>query len=184
MLRVQSVLRCCLLLLLVNGVPVKLKVLAAESPGRLSAAVKSLLDTRFPGWEFAEVGDDIRHFIKERVSADARPDLIRGDFDGNGRLDYALLISHGRVFSARNEAIGPKTHLVVLLSRGGKYRLHDLGEPGEYLTLGKKGADGFDFHAGRRFKYRNDAVEVWLFGKAGWAYIYDGGKFRSVYSAD
>lgn len=158
--------------------------MAAESPGQLPAAAESVLDTRFPGWEFVEVGDDIRRFIKERISADARPNLIRGDFDGNGKPDYALLVSHGRVFNARGEAIGPKTHLVVLLSGGGKYRLHVLGEPGEYLTLGKKGAEGFDFHAGRKFKYRNDAVEVWVFEKAGWAYIYDGGKFRSVYSAD
>lgn len=184
MFRVQRVLQSCLLLLPFVGVAAGSKASAAESAVRLPDAVKSVLDTRFPGWAFAEVGEDIRRFIKERVSADARPDLISGDFDGNGRPDYALLLSRGSLFNDRGEAIGPRTHLVVLLSRGGVYELHDLGEPGEYLTLGKKGADGFDFHAGRKFKYRNDAVEVWFFEKAGWAYVYDGGKFRPVYSAD
>lgn len=181
---VQRVLQCCLFLLLVGNVSGESKAPAAGSAGQLPVAIKSMLDRRFPGWKFMEVGDDIRHFIRERVSADARPDLVTGDFDGNGQFDYALLIAHGRVLNNRGEVIGPKARLVVFLRKGGGYKLYELNEPGDYLTLGRKGAQGFDFHAGRKFKYRNDAVEVWMFGKSGWVYVYDKGKFRSIYSAD
>ncbi len=63
----------------------------AGGTSRLPVAIKSVLDRRFPGWKFIEVGDDIRHFIREQVSADARPDLVTGDFDGNGQLDWWVL---------------------------------------------------------------------------------------------
>ena len=147
--------------------------LGREPSGELPPAIKATLDRRFPGWGFVGVRDEIRHFLRERVSAGARPDLVSGDFDGDRRRDYALLVVH-------NEEV----LLLAFLNRGARYKLYELGEPGEYLTLGKKGTDGFDFHADKKFKYANDAIEVWIFEKAGWAYIYDGGKFRYVYMLD
>ncbi len=130
--------------------------LSQEPSGKLPQAIRSTLDRRLPGWKFAEVMDDIRHFLREHVSPNAQPELIIGDFDGDGQQDYALLVAHGK-----------EVRLLAFLNRGAKYKLYELGEPGEYLTLGRKGTDGFDFHADKKFKYANDAIEVWIFEKAG-----------------
>lgn len=184
MFRARMILQVCLILPLAGGIFAQHEAVASDTSGGLPAAVKSALDRRFPGWRLVDGSKDVRRFLKERVSADARPDLIRGDFDGNGQPDYALLLSHGGEFNNRGETVGPKVRLVVFLRKGGKYKFYELSDPGEYLTLGRKGEDGFDFHAGRKIKYRNDAIEVWIFEKAGWAYIYNNGRFRYVYSLD
>ena len=151
---------------------------------RLPVSIKSSLDRRFPGWKFHEVREEIRLFLKQEVSADAHPELIEGDFDGNELTDYAMLIEHGENRNERGEAIAPKVHLLVYLNRGGKYKFFELEEPGEYLMLGRKGTDGFDFKADKKFKYENDAIELGIFEKAGWTYVYKNGKFRYIYSAD
>jgi len=157
---------------------------AQELRGSLPAAIRSALDDKLPGWAFAEVGDDIRRFLRERVSPEARPEIIRGDFDGNGRLDYALLITHGQILNSGGEAIGRKVYIAAFLKRGRGYKLHLLSEGGDYLALGKKGTYGYDFHAERKLKYMHDVIESGHFEKTGWAYIYKGGKFRYVYTAD
>jgi len=155
-----------------------------ELRATLPAAIRSALDAKLPGWAFAEVDDDIRRFLRERVSPKARPEIIRGDFDGNGRPDYALLITHGRILNGSGEAIGMKVYVAAFLRKGRGYKLHLLNEGGDYLALGKKGTYGYDFHAGRRFKYAHDVIESGDFEKSGWAYIYKGGRFRYVYTAD
>ncbi len=147
-------------------------------------AIKSSLDRRFPGWKFLEVSEEIRDFFKKEVGPDARPELIKGDFDGDELSDYAMLIEHGEVVNEHGEAIAAEAHLVVFLKRGNKYKFYELDDPGEYLMLGIKGTDGFDFQADKKFKYANDAIEVGIFEKAGWTYIYEDGKFRYIYSAD
>ncbi len=171
-------------LLLTCLLPASILCFGQAPPSQLPLAVKSALDRRFPGWEFIEVGDDIRQFISKRISTNARPELVEGDFDGNGKQDYALLIAHGKVFNDRGKAIRPKVHLVVFLNRRGRYKFYELDEPGEYLTLGRKGADGFNFDADKKFEYTNDAIQVWIFEKAGWVYVYENGKFRYIPTAD
>jgi len=151
---------------------------------QIPLAIKSSLDSKFPGWKFPEVREEIRQFLKQEVSADARPEVIAGDFDGNELTDYALIIEHGKLLNERGEAIGINAHLVVYLNRGGKYKFYELDDPGEYLVLGRKGTNGFDFKADKKFKYENDSIEVGIFEKAGWTYVYENGKFRYIYSID
>ena len=52
------------------------------------------------------------------------------------------------------------------------------------MTLARKGGRGYDFHAGRKFRYPRDAFSALYFGKAGGTYIHDRGKFRYVYESD
>src|SRR5215213_1653338 len=87
----------------------------------LPIAVRIRLDKRFPGWRFANVGDEIRRALKEYAPG-AQPEFARGDFDGNGKVDFALLIEHGEVLNNEGVATSRKIHLVALLRNRKGYR--------------------------------------------------------------
>lgn len=161
--------------------------LGQESSLEIPSEIRSMLDKRFPGWKFPEVDDYVRSFLKERFSANARPEFITGDFDGNKKPDHAVLIKHGKVHDENGKAVGENIFAVAFLKQRNGYRLFvlnaDAGAP-EYLTLGRKGTQSYDFQAGKKFTYANDSIEGWIFEKAGWAYVYEKGRFRYIYTLD
>jgi hypothetical protein len=145
------------------------------------------LDKRFTGWRFSEVSSDIKQFFRERP-ADARPNLIKGDFDGNGQMDYAMLIEHSN-FDKSGVAYSRVVEKLAFLKRGTRYKLYFLEENAPanlelYLTLAKKGKEGRDFNTEKKFRYPNDSISVWYFEKAGGTYIYRKGGFRYVTESD
>jgi hypothetical protein len=153
----------------------------------LPSKVKSTLDKKFPGWKFAKVSEEVRSFLRERVSVSARPEIVTGDFDGNGKSDYAALIEHGQILNGSGKVIGQNGYVVAFLKKRNGYRLHILnadGDAPEYLTLGRKGTQSYDFEARKKFTYANDSIEGWIFEKAGWTYVYEKGKFRYIYTLD
>ena len=154
---------------------------------RLPGAVKFALDSRFPGWRFSEVSGDVQQFLRERHPG-ARPNLIKGDFDGDRRIDYALLIEHGN-FDKRGVSFTHVVERLAFLRRGSGYKLFILekstpASPELYLTLAEKGAQGYNFHTDKRFRYPHDSISVGHFGKSGGTYIYRRGRFRYVYESD
>ncbi len=64
-------------------------------PEQLPSTVRAELDKRFSGWRFPKVDEGIHRYLRENISADTHPEFISGDFDGNGQLDYAVIIEHG-----------------------------------------------------------------------------------------
>jgi hypothetical protein len=161
--------------------------LGQESSIEIPSEIKSMLDKKFPGWKFAEVDEYVRSFLRERVSANARPEIIPGDFDGNEKADYAVLIKHGKMFDESGKVIGENVYVVAFLKKRNDYRLYVLNADGgapEYLTLGRKGEQSYDHKADKKFTYANDSIEGWIFEKAGWTYVYEKGKFRYIYTLD
>lgn len=158
---------------------------AQAADGPLPPAVGAALDKKFPGWKFAEVRQDIRRYLSEHVSPDARGDMIRGDFDGNGEQDYALLIRHGDVKNAGGSVSGPEIHAVAFLKKGRRYRYYHLRDgAGEYLALVRKGEKGYEYGADRHFRYARDAVFSGHFEKGGVSFVFEKGKFRSMVTSD
>lgn len=157
-----------------------------ETSLEIPSDIKSMLDKKFSGWKFTEASEDIRSFLKERISVSARPEIVTGDFDGNGKTDYAVLINHGERLNGSGEIIGQNTYIVAFLKKGNGYRLYVLinADAAEYITLGRKGTQSYDFEAGKKFTYKNDSIEGWIFEKAGWSYVYEKGKFRYIYTLD
>jgi hypothetical protein len=149
-------------------------------------AIRRTLDQRYPGWRVV-VSGNIRAAVG--LGLGETPGVVTGDFDGNGRADFAILIEYRNV----DEPGKAFTHFVEALAfldtgRGFElFRLRDR-QPGPnrdlYLTLQKRGAEGFDFVAGRKFTYLHDSVGEWYFGKAGGTYIYADGRFRYVIESD
>ena len=153
----------------------------------IPSEIRSMLDKRFPGWKFPEVDESVRSVLRERVSADARPEIITGDFDGNKTPDHAVLIKHGKVHDESGKAVGENIFAVAFLKQRNGYRLFVLNADGntpDYLTLGPKGTQNYDFDTEKKFTYANDSIEGWIFEKAGWTYVYEKGKFRYIYTLD
>lgn len=154
---------------------------------RLPEAINSTLNRKFPGWKFSEVSGGVRQFFGERFPR-ARPNLIEGDFDGDGRTDYAVLIEHAN-FNEGGKAFTHVVERLAFLRRETGYRLYALersapANPELYLTLARKGEEGRDFRTGRKFRYPNDSICVSYFEKAGGTYIYRRGRFRYVIESD
>src|ERR1044072_6016223 len=87
----------------------------------LPSSARLMLNKRFPGWKFAEVSREVQQVFDDDRK-DASPSLISGDFDGNGKLDYATLIQRGVVRNGDGKAIGPRLFLVVFLQKGVAHR--------------------------------------------------------------
>ena len=157
---------------------------AAAEELQLPPELMGQLDRKLPDWKFAEVREEIRRWLKESAGPDARPDLIRGDFDGDGEADYAALVEHGKVFGDEGVEIGPNVYIAAFLKRKSGYRLHLIEEGGEYLVLMKKGEKDYDYERQDTFVYANDAIFAGIFEKAGTSNVYEKGKFRAIITSD
>ena len=98
-------------------------VAGGAKPDGLPGAISSALDKRLPGWRFSQVSADVRQFLAERL-AGASPHLIRGDFDGDGRTDYAALIEHPDQSKSAGGSYVVET--LAFLKRGAEYKLYVL----------------------------------------------------------
>ena len=151
------------------------------------AGVRSALDRMHPGWRIAEVSRAVRAAVADRLGP--VPNVILGDFDGNGRQDVAVLIEYRNV-AEPEKAFTHYAEIIAFLDTGRGYeaiRVDDRvpgPDPDRYLTLQKRGARGFDFEANTRFTYPHDSIGAWFFEKAGGTYIYDKGSFRFVLEED
>jgi hypothetical protein len=87
---------------------------------KLPDKAKALLDKEFPGWEFSSGDPSCK-----------RETTLAGDFDGNGKKDYAVMLRLKRSVS-----------IIVLLADGENYKSRELtrGLGGnEFVTVAPKG---------------------------------------------
>ena len=162
---------------------------AQQLSSDIPLTVKFELNRQFPNWQFAEVPQEIHRYFAT-LSNPSHPNFIKGDFDGNGQMDYAVYVVYGKPAKRR---VG----VVALLKRGGTYKSYILvsgeyvpnsrpleADGATYLALNKKGERAFDFGAQKYFIFRRDAIFVGLFEKAGSSYIYERGRFREILTSD
>jgi hypothetical protein len=58
----------------------------------LPLPIKVLLNRNYPGWSFPEVSEDDCYAVRECGGLEAYGQMIKGDFNGDGLTDYAVLI--------------------------------------------------------------------------------------------
>ena len=148
---------------------------AAES--LLSLPVREELDRRYPGWRFAGLSD----WIQEQLHPGDSPESIRGDFDGDGRADYAVQVVHA---SAQDTL----QHVIAYLPRDAATEAHVLETSGPdletYLQVGRKGEQGRDVVADSAVHFQSDVIHV-LYGQtAGVTYVWREGVFQRFVSGD
>lgn len=151
---------------------------------KLPSSAHQMLNRKFPGWKFVDVSPEVQQFFKQEMKG-ASPVVIRGDFDGNGRLDYAALIRRGNYFNSQGQAIGPRYYLVVFLRRTTHYKMHVIKDPGgEYIGLAKKGTRDYNYNEQKEITYARDSIFTGIFEKGGLSYVYKKGRFISFISSD
>lgn len=141
---------------------------------KLPIDCQKILKNRFPSWKLAEVETGIiEYFNRER--AFEQPNLIKGDWNGDSKKDYAVLL--------QNKNNSEERIIVVLIKTRKSYKDYIL-EANDCLMSIKKGKKGYDFESKKSFRYKNDAIFSYLWEKAGISYVWEKGKFRAVSTSD
>jgi hypothetical protein len=158
---------------------VSLGARAPSAPPIAPSAVRRAVDAAYPGWRFATLLPALRR----QLAPGQRPEWISGDFDADGRLDYAVQL-------VRAAAPPDSAQLTVaLLRRGaGGFALHVVKaggvHDGIWLGRGARGARGRDVEADTDFVYRADAIEIGYGQEAGETCLLIGGTFRCLVTSD
>ena len=176
-----------LLLLLLPCLSVLAISPATQQPSKpeLPPPARDALYLKFPDWRYADISDEIRQMFKQDRATNIRPDLITGDFDGDGRADYAALILHGTTRVEQDLVVGPDFSLVIFMAQDQGYQLHVIEDPGgEYIQLIHKGDGGYDYETQKEFTYLHDAIDAVVFEKAATSYVYENGGFRAIITGD
>jgi hypothetical protein len=155
-----------------------------EATPKLPHPIKVLLDKNFPGWQFPAVSDDDCQAVKSWGGKDAFAQLIQGDFDGDGRLDHAVLIEVESGTDDLGLVSRPAVYIIAFLAGRHEYRMRMVThEGGGCVQLMRKGQGGYDYHAQREFIYSNDTIFS-SEGMGGSSYLYEHGNFRAIISSD
>lgn len=140
---------------------------------RLPKTCRQILNKKFSGWKFADVPKDIKDYHKERKFP-FEPNLIKGDWNGDGAKDYTVLIKPKKNSS----------NLAVAFLRTKTGYKHFVFEGGHYIQLFKKGEKDYSYDADKNFIYQNDAIFVGVGECCGSSYIWRRNKFVGVTTSD
>lgn len=116
-------------------------VACAQELPRVPPAVRAMLDKEYIGWRLAEVSPEVKaYFARERVGFS--PNLLVGDFNGDGKKDDALLIEHRHrlvvlVFVSRGR--GFTRQVLETLPKGQIPQVHHFGLSGASTAVRERG---------------------------------------------
>lgn len=172
----RGCLSACLITQLLASAQIPAEVRTPQPPKE----IRVILEAKYPGWKFARVSAHACQaypFYRFNIF----PDFLWGDFDGDGRPDYALQIEHPR-------PSGSERVVLAFLQRRAGFRAYVLEtgapSPDAYLWPHRRGEKDFDFSRNREFTYSNDAVGVVYGEVAGVSYVFEHGSFRKIVSSD
>lgn len=149
---------------------------------KLPQECKKILNKNFRGWEIAKVPEEVSKFFRDKRFS-FQPNLIKGDWNGDGKTDYAVLIKQGSLYNYLGEPYAERRFMVAFVKtkKGFKYFRFD---GSEYIALIKKGAQDYDYETDKKFRYRRDAIFDGFWEKAGVSYVWEKGKFRVIATSD
>ena len=157
--------------------------LARPVPDALEGACRARLGARLGTWTLASASPEVAAWTRSR---DFDPTMARGDFDGDGRIDIALLVQARATpvfpYPERIEA----SRVAVCLDREAGIELHVIEALycADYIELAVKGAVYHDIERQREDAYPSDGVRTVCFKKASATYVYDGAGFRRIVDGD
>lgn len=166
------------LFFLPHGVP------AQGFPNLLPRSVMTALQSDYPGWHVLDNTWVLHTSVAKLDTSQARPNVVWGDFDGDGHLDFALLIARGK----GSQPIEEK--LVAYLVSGDSLRRFDLADAvtpahvADMIWISLKGTRKYDYNTDRFFRLKNDAIDAITLEKAASTYIFEKDRFRVITSED
>jgi hypothetical protein len=138
---------------------------------KLPNECRKILNKNFRGWKFAQVPREVNAYHKERKFP-FEPNFVRGDWNGDGKIDYAALIEHRK-----------KTKTIAFIQLQTKYKHYNL-EGGDYIQIFKKGVKDYSYTSQKNFTYKNDSIFVGISECCGSSYIWRKGKFVRIITSD
>ncbi|MEP1304612.1 MAG: hypothetical protein ABJK11_03130 [Balneola sp.] len=157
-------------------------VCAQNLSGPIPDNVKTYLDSTYPGWKLAEHWSSIGGNPKD-YGRTFDLNYFKGDFDGNGKTDFALHIQH----PDSNYKTGYARPMLVLLTTSKGFERHIINRYAEqyvYFWLHRKGEVVGAAHADTSIKLENDALSVLVEEKASTLYYFRNGEFVPFSTGD
>jgi len=136
----------------------------------LPAKVKNYLSRNYPGWEIGESWVVGSKPLKANVS---------GDFNGDGKSDYAVLITKG-----------DRIYAIALLAQNNSYKAFNLlaqNRENRWIAGIDAMPKGSELHSethhdnsGKTFRIKNDGIEIYDGERHGRIFYWQNGKFLSA----
>lgn len=133
------------------------------------------LEANFRSWEIAEIRSEIVEHHKTEKSP-GFPNAIKGDWNGDGKTDYAFLL--------QSRSDKEKRILVALIASRAGFTQHLIGEAFDGIAFEKKGITRHDFDRNKALRLKNDAIFSFIWEKSGTSYFWQNGRFRGVLTSD
>ena len=150
---------------------------------QLPKSCREILDKNFRRWQMAKVSGDIQNYLREINLRNNSGNFLVGDWNGDGKQDYAVLIKHG--FEILNNGTkSPRNVSVAFVSRASGFKHFVLDTFGDYIALDKKGRTAYDHESKSSIKFSNDAIFVGIWEKAGTSYVWRKDKFIYFLTSD
>lgn len=145
----------------------------------IPAAIRSYADSAYPGWRLSTITEEMRSAFF--AHSKSHPSYIRGDFDGNGKEDYALQITYP-------DSIQYSRAVTVFIAQGERFTPYLLRsgpeDPERYIFLSPKGAKRFDWETEKSFLCPSDGISIGFAGKAVETFFFHHGKFNKIITGD
>ncbi|HEX8289255.1 MAG TPA: hypothetical protein VF556_14745 [Pyrinomonadaceae bacterium] len=138
---------------------------------KLPLQCKKILDKKFQGWKLGKTPKDVTDYHKTNKSP-FEPYLVKGDWNGDGKVDYAILIEHLK-----------KARTIAFVRSQKKYEYYSL-EGGDYIQVFKKGEKDYDYTSDKDFTYQNDSIFVGVGECCGTSFVWRKGKFVGLITSD
>lgn len=148
----------------------------------LPDACKKILDKNYRGWKLAGIQKDTIDYLREN-NFPYQPNLVKGDWNGDGKIDYAVLIEHGKLKNIRGESIGNRRLMIAFVRAENSYKYFSF-DGADYITLIKQGSEDYDYETDKTFRYKTDAIFVGFWEKAGVSYVWKSKKFIIIVTSD
>jgi hypothetical protein len=149
----------------------------------LPNACKKILDKNFRGWKLAKIRDDIIEYYREE-KLPHQLNVIKGDWNGDGKSDYAALIEREKLKNNDGKVFDDESLIVAFIRGSGRGYKHYSFFGSEYITLMEKGSQDYSYETNKTFRYENDAIFSGYFEKGGTSHIWNGKKFIAIITSD
>lgn len=141
-----------------------------------------VLNKNFRGWKLAKIQKEVDAYHRQKKFLFA-PNLIRGDWNGDNRTDYAVLIEQGKLKNTAGEDIDDR-RLLIAFVKSRKGFMYFQFDGSDFIQLMKKRAKDYDYDTGKDFRYKTDAIFSGIWEKAGVSYVWKKGKFIEIITSD
>lgn len=187
-------------MLLLAGAHSERLVAAEGDGGGVPSEIRQYVTRQYPDYYLLQRGDLDQEMVVylSRRQITKHPEWTTGDFDGNGSLDYALLLTE------KGQPICRVTVMVVLRQRGGSLQglvLERAKLPGAATSVGRpsvgiclsslrQGTEIVETSAvpggkePKRVRLRADGVQLSFFERSAKVFYFEDGEFKSLWTAD